>query len=321
MLFPVKPIALALSLAMGTAVADVTFNENMGNAPVPSSSVTSPDISGVIDEAKRFTEQMNSSIEQGMKRVDRSTVSNPLMRASGIADEKLAQHREAMLNALGLSDYEGRIYIFVSLSMPDELIRAYAEDAHKIGGILVVKGITEGSSLPQFLKTQLTRYISPVGREAAIQIDPRLFDSFKVDAVPSIVFTNQPSLDLCGQQIQVNGMYQGDTYSYDACKALKEDSYWKLSGAVTTLWALQQMKEVGAPVEKQIALFKNDGLSPEGVEKPNKQVGITPEAWRTATDSAIQESVKGMLERYGGAGGTPVMTPYGLGVQFPSFSQ
>src|SRR5690554_941107 len=55
---------------------------------------------------------------------------------AGIADEDMAAEWQAVREDLGLESKD-QLYIFVSFSMPDSLLRAYALDAARAGGILV----------------------------------------------------------------------------------------------------------------------------------------------------------------------------------------
>lgn len=80
--------------------------------------------------------------------------------------------------------------IFVSTSMPINLLRAYASEAAKYGGTLVLKGLP-GGEFKSLL--QLVRDIE--GRDGIvgsnIQIDQEAFETYSVSSVPTIVLARE----------------------------------------------------------------------------------------------------------------------------------
>ena len=73
------------------------------------------------------------------------------------------------------------LLVFVTLSMSNEALEAYARDLQKIGGRLVIRGLIGDS----FLKT--SKRLKELGIE--LDIDPTVFDAFKVEHVPVIIHT------------------------------------------------------------------------------------------------------------------------------------
>ncbi len=254
-----------------------------------------PDISTVEQQAKEIADRIGMATEQGKKLVDRPQIISAIQRANGIADNDLAEQRERLLRDMGLSDVNGRVYIFVSFSMPLELLRAYADDAHRVGGILVLRGITEGKTVPEFIKTDLVKLVNPVGRDVPVQIDPRLFDAFNIETVPSIVFTVNNSLDLCSSLVRRTGKTVEGVFTYDACQQAPEGTYWKVAGAVTTLWAVEQFAQDGAPVEAQLEAFRLSPLRVSGVE----QRGLSESDWTATADELIKRSAQRFMDIYG----------------------
>ncbi|PCI01070.1 MAG: type-F conjugative transfer system pilin assembly protein TrbC [Alphaproteobacteria bacterium] len=83
------------------------------------------------------------------------------------------------------------LQIFVSTSMPRQLLRAYAREASRYDGVLVFRGLPGGS----FRKlTDLVLDISDKKHECAMQIDDEAFTGFDIKTVPSIVLSKPVSM-------------------------------------------------------------------------------------------------------------------------------
>lgn len=83
------------------------------------------------------------------------------------------------------------LYIFISRSMPKPLLKNYLREANKYGGVLVLKGLPQGSfkELAKFV-TDLTGKGGDLQDIAAnIQIDDEAYERFKVVSVPTIVLS------------------------------------------------------------------------------------------------------------------------------------
>lgn len=83
------------------------------------------------------------------------------------------------------------LYIFVSTSMPKPLLKSYLSEANKYGGVLVLKGLPQGSF------KELTKFVTDLTGKggdsqdiaANIQIDDEAYEKFKVVSVPAIVLS------------------------------------------------------------------------------------------------------------------------------------
>lgn len=168
-------------------------------------------------------------------------------RADDIADETLAESRKEVLDFLGI-DPEGptSLYYFVSYNMPLPMLRAYALEAMWAGGTLVLRGAPPGKPLAQFVTEDLRELVHDKGAAASISIDPRLFDAYGVTLVPTIVLTNERSNFECSGHSPAFFSYQGQHLSFDRCPPVPEDKYWKMTGAVTTDYALREFLDAGA---------------------------------------------------------------------------
>lgn len=194
-------------------------------------------------------------------------------RADDIANATIAQERDKVLDFLGIDPQSSdALYYFVSWSMPLALLRAYAIDAMWSGGTLVIKGVPPNKELVKFITEDLRQLVYGKGAAANISIDPRLFDAYAVKAVPTIVFTTVRDNMQCQGVNPVTFKMGEQTLSYDTCPELDPNSYWKLSGAVSTSHALDAFADAGAsgvgPYKRALAKGLATGAVPSKEQKP-----------------------------------------------------
>lgn len=85
------------------------------------------------------------------------------------------------------------LYVFVSFSMPDTLIKQYVQEAKNYGAKVVIKGLIDND----FAKTQA--YISKLlegEQQGGIQIDPELFKEHDIKTVPAILLKSAQNYDV-----------------------------------------------------------------------------------------------------------------------------
>lgn len=87
-------------------------------------------------------------------------------------------------------DKEKGLLVFVSFSMPTELLWSYYEQANLYGGRLVIRGLVENS----FKKTIKAMQIDNE-RQLVLDINPRLCEAFSVKQVPAIVLKGGKKAD------------------------------------------------------------------------------------------------------------------------------
>lgn len=183
-----------------------------------------------------------------------------LERGREVVNEALVKEREAALRAMGVDPAaKGRLYIFISTSMPEELILAYARDAMWSGAGLVVRGVPPHMTLQDYLRKRVAEWVRNKGATANVDIDPRLFDLYQVKVAPTIVFTTaeDPLFNLACVTDPVT--WQGT--SLKTCSEADPAKYWKIEGAVTMTWALDTMRAEGAPVEPFQEAYAKGGLT------------------------------------------------------------
>ncbi len=76
------------------------------------------------------------------------------------------------------------LYVFISSSMPAEALRTIARDSATLDAALVVRGLV-GASLQETLLN--LKDVAPEGAE--LEVDPTLFETYGIDAVPAVVLT------------------------------------------------------------------------------------------------------------------------------------
>lgn len=167
-------------------------------------------------------------------------------RADAIANPEMAKEREKVMRFLGIDpESEHALFIFVSWSMPLDMLRAYAVEAMWTGATLVFRGVPPGRTLPDFLIQDLRQLVWDKGASAAISIDPRLYDSYSIKVVPTMVLTRTRENFTCIEAGTRTVMENGKSGSYPLCPPIDPKLFVKLSGSVTLDYALETFEKEG----------------------------------------------------------------------------
>lgn len=96
-----------------------------------------------------------------------------------------------------------RIYIFISSSMPNNLLKTYCKDVHNLGigenAIFVLRGCVNGGGFNgckdfrptiDFIKSFISNDKKEVDKTCKIWIDPVLFKKYEVKVVPTFIYAN-----------------------------------------------------------------------------------------------------------------------------------
>ncbi len=139
-------------------------------------------------EIARLTEEMNKAVK---------------------ADEPIAIHLKKV----------SQVLVFLSFSMPERSLQAWLKQCKKSGATPVIRGLIDNS----FSKTMnaIQRLSKKTG--AGMQLDPILFKTFEIEAVPAVVHVKE--MPACPANMN--------------CKAVLYDS---LSGDVSLDYALDKMR-------------------------------------------------------------------------------
>ena len=113
-----------------------------------------------------------------LRPVDASKLSQPLLGAEGLSSTGTRDQKPMD---------EPQLLIFVSLGLPDGVLKALHEQAIRYGGRLVIRGLLQNS----FQKTQIRL------RDLGITVDihPVWFETFAVNRIPTFVLTHQNGED------------------------------------------------------------------------------------------------------------------------------
>lgn len=207
------------------------------------------------------TPEMASSAQQTKRKFD------------DIADEALAAERKKILEFLGVDpDSETGLYYLVSWSMPLEMLRSYVIEAMWSGGTLVFRGVPPGKELGKFIVNDLRELVYGKGAAVSLSIDPRLFDAYQVTSVPAIIFTTQKENMQCQGVSPVAVKVGNVSASYDTCPPLDTSTYWKITGGVTTSFALQAFIDSGAEKAKPYLAALSKGFANGTVPKKEQQL-------------------------------------------------
>lgn len=78
---------------------------------------------------------------------------------------------------------EGRVLIFISMTMPKKSIMNLIKQGQKVGAVFVLMGLVDGS----IKKTQREFYSLMQGNQVGAMINPQLFRTFNIKMVPTFV--------------------------------------------------------------------------------------------------------------------------------------
>lgn len=218
-----------------------------------------------IDSARETVqlERQHNSGDKRQQMFENGTI------VGGISNKVFAENEALRRQQLNL-EKEDQLYVFVSRSMPEPLLRSYALDAAYTSAVLVMRGVKKDETLDVFFRGQLMQDLKPDGAGAMVQLDPRLFDAFEVDAVPAIVFTKNSLIDLCATPNSTNVQ----------CEPISSEKYYKITGSVTLKYALDQFIQEGADAQRFLNNLKNHEI----VENEDTKLvaGIASEAYSNA---------------------------------------
>lgn len=231
----------------------------------------------VLDSAKRpvskrYAPQIAAAAraqEEAVRRMfaGRSLLLDTLSRAGGRTDSAPAARTGDRSRASGWA------YYFVSTSMPESLLRAYARDSVWTGGVLVFRGLPPGHNLEWFFRRVAGPLLENRKAPPAIVLDPRLFRAFGVDVVPTIVYSLVRPAALCAHAQTTGAALLQDPSA--ECEPAAPNRYWKVEGAVSGVWALRAFARAGAPGTG--ALLRLAAL--QGLPAGKRQLGVGAKAY------------------------------------------
>lgn len=169
---------LPLNSAPRRALAAVVLLSLTGAALAQSAS----DLRTQFSDAMRSVEK--SGWQQNPPAVGSLPTGQGQLPASAMTDPQ--QLSQKIRNPVGSDKTE--LLIFVSLEMPPAVIKTLAQQAHDLGGTLVLRGMKDGS-----VRDTKLAVIDIGAQNAPWVIQPALFQAFSVKAVPTFVLANSQS--------------------------------------------------------------------------------------------------------------------------------
>lgn len=208
--------------------------------------LTKEQLEGAARLGENLARQMQETYRRNLTPEHERTAANLKRRVDDIADSSISQERDKILKFLGIdNDSKTALYYFVTWEMPLELLRSYAVEAMWSGGTLVFKGVPPDKKLGDFILKDLRLLVYGKGASANISIDPRLYDAYSVKVAPTIVLTTVRGNFACQGSSKVEFMAGTQRARYSTCPELAPNTYSKMSGAVTTQYALQTFLDDG----------------------------------------------------------------------------
>ena len=107
---------------------------------------------------------------------------------------------------------EPQLLIFVSLSMPEQSLKLWAQQAEKIKGKLLLKGFVD-DSLQATIDETLRIFKEP---KADFLVHPEAFEKFNIDKVPAVVIANPDNCLEDDCPVPAFDVVYGDTSLEDA---------------------------------------------------------------------------------------------------------
>jgi conjugal transfer pilus assembly protein TrbC len=136
------------------------------------------------------------------------------------ADLEAMADRFSSLRNLNMSKNKDnpQLFIMVSLSIPEQSLKLWSEQANKLGAILVLRGLVDNSIQKTTDKAQ---QLFGETEQGSFSIDPELFQTFGIEKVPAVVLVTKETScnqESCGKPIF--DVVYGDTPLVDALEQI-----------------------------------------------------------------------------------------------------
>lgn len=171
-------------------VLEPVFAENSGFESMPNSEE--------IEELQKFKEEnQNWAINLGKQQREQFLSKIQSQAAQYFGDDKTTEMLKPRPN----------LQIFVSSSMSKSLLKDYAREASLYGGVLVFRGLPDGSMM------KLLKLVNDISHEdfpAAMQIDDQSFEHYAIDAVPAIILSQGQDFGVISNSIPAHDKMSGN---------------------------------------------------------------------------------------------------------------
>ena len=173
------PLALALVLAVGPARAQTVSDAAKADASrFLQQALDKASKSGAFESGRA----LGNDVRPQAVPVDPSAAARPLATMKGVDIDSLLARYQGKMPTRQQKESFGTLLVFVSFSIPPESLGPLVADTRKAGGMVVLRGLKDGSLKATALA------IKALGKNArGMTINPRLFKMFDVEAVPAVV--------------------------------------------------------------------------------------------------------------------------------------
>lgn len=228
------------------------------------------------EETRRLSPSMAGAVEglrdQGLDAVN---LRNQTMKQMGMRTEEV-------------------LYVFLSHSMPEALLKSYIREAMWYGGIVVMRGFPEGHDLKSWIREYANDLVSGKSVMAEIRIDPVPYDLYGVERVPTVVWDENPQPDDCAETFKAMAVDdRGDMQQIDRCTPKGIESFYRMSGSVTLDYALGEFGKAGAERAEERMGKGREFLEPQGNQLQEPYQGD----WQSEPSPAEQQRLAEIAER------------------------
>ncbi|PHR62193.1 MAG: type-F conjugative transfer system pilin assembly protein TrbC [Robiginitomaculum sp.] len=215
--------------------AVLTFNATAQTMPIEGA-IQKDD--GTISVLKELIKELENEAASKRGQIGELETSAPTMNDTGSFDiggvwSSIDEGRLILLNKDRLKEGEqaGIVYVFISFSMPDQMIIDYMAEADKAGAVVVIRGLIEDPEKPGKVTLKKTsEYLQNLlkdGNMGGVSLDPNAFTAFRIEVVPTFV---------SALEVAPPGLERGQNVNVP---------HDKLSGAVSLKFALKTLAEKG----------------------------------------------------------------------------
>lgn len=187
----------AVVLAAGLTTSELDFIQKIGQQEIERGKLTeetvSPDIRDIIQNTEKgvaksrqidagLIKSLEEQAQPGFEALVDEALSNRFI-AEDVGD--ISQYQEGG-RLSRISDTEPRVFVFISLGMPEKLLHSYFEEVQDRDDVVfLLRGWQPPHLTPVIQK--IHALMKDLKRPANVIIDPVLFDAYKVESVPMIL--------------------------------------------------------------------------------------------------------------------------------------
>lgn len=132
-----------------------------------------------LNKAQIYTNEIEQQVANINKLADKSILDN-----KQFISEQKAKLKQAF-NQQGKQKNDAQILVFVSFSMPKESLKSLLIQSSQYNAAIIIQGLID-NSLPKTL-SKMSDFMKETNNQGGLQIDPNLFDEYKISSVPAIV--------------------------------------------------------------------------------------------------------------------------------------